>query len=135
MNLHRFLPEHLAPLLGYEPALDDPAAVAAAVEDNLAAAQASHDPTQRVALHRLTGPLEFQSGLLGLHREIADRTVYLYSLAGASETNLDLDDPDQRALYRALLRTVDASEQLRARLAEAAALALPAGAAAELQHR
>ncbi|MGW4807188.1 hypothetical protein [Kitasatospora sp. NPDC004272] len=134
-SLLRLLPARLARRLGYEIALHDPAAVAAAIEDNLASARAGHDVELRAALRKLTGPLEFQPGLLALHRESAEVVIYLCGVAAASETNLNLNDPRQHALYRALLDALTASEKLRTLVADAALLALPADeAAAELQH-
>ncbi|WP_404870984.1 hypothetical protein ACI1MP_37675 (plasmid) [Kitasatospora griseola] len=134
-SLLRLLPARIVRRLGYEPALHDPAALAAAIEANLDRARAGHDTELRAALRKLTGPLEFQPGLLDLHQESADIVVYLRGVAAASETNLDLNDPRQRALYRALLDALSASEQFRARVAEAASLALPADeSTAELQN-
>ncbi|MGW4806413.1 hypothetical protein [Kitasatospora sp. NPDC004272] len=134
-RLLRLLPARLAHRLGYRLALHDPADLAAALEANLDRARADRDAETRAALSKLTAPLEFQPGLVDLHQEIADVVIYLCGVAAASETNLDLHDPRQRALYRALLEALTASEKLRTRVAEAAALALPIDEnAAELQH-
>ncbi|WP_327071913.1 hypothetical protein [Kitasatospora sp. NBC_01302] len=134
-RLLRFLPARLARRLGYEFALHDPAALAAALEANYAAASAGHDTDLHAALQKLTSPLAFQPGLVGLHQESADVVVYLCSLAAAAETNLDLNDPGQYALYRELLDSVRAAEELRQRVAAAASRALPvAQSSAELQH-
>ncbi|MEE1783066.1 hypothetical protein PUR71_09070 [Streptomyces sp. SP17BM10] len=135
-RLLRLLPARLVRRLGYELALHDPAALAAALEANLDAARAGQETETRTALSKLTSPLEFQPGLVDLHQESADIAVYLYGLAAAAETNLHLHDPAQRALYRALLDTVRAAEELRSRVAAAASLALPADeSTAELQYR
>ncbi|WP_043478068.1 hypothetical protein [Kitasatospora sp. MBT66] len=134
-SLLRLLPARLARRLGYHLALHDPAALAVAIENNLAAARAGHDVELRAALRKLTVPLEFQPGLLDLHQESAEIVIYLCGVAAASETNLDLHDPRQRALYRALLDALTASEKLRTLVAEATLLALPADeSSAELQH-
>ncbi|MFJ9777133.1 hypothetical protein ACIRVF_38860 [Kitasatospora sp. NPDC101157] len=134
-RLLRFLPARLVRRLGRELALHDPAALAAALEANPTAARASHDAELRSALRKLTGPLEFQPGLVGLHQESADVVIYLRSLAAAAETNLDLNDPGQYALYRELLDSLRAAEELRQRVAAAASRALPAAqSTAELQY-
>ncbi|MBP0453994.1 hypothetical protein J5Y04_31295 [Kitasatospora sp. RG8] len=135
-RLLRFLPARLLRRLGYHLALHDPAALAAVLETNLDAARAARPADLRRALARSTSPLEFQPGLVGLHRETADIVVYLCNAAAASETNLDLRDPDQRQLYQDLLAAVGAAVELRLRVAAAASRALPASAesAAELQH-
>ncbi|MFH9354001.1 hypothetical protein [Kitasatospora sp. NPDC017646] len=83
----------------------------------------------------MTGPLAFQPGLVDLHQESADIVVYLCSLVAAAETNLDLDNPGQYALYRELLDSLRTAEELRQRVAAAASRALPAApSTAELQH-
>lgn len=134
-RLLRFLPARLVRRLGHELALHDPAALAAALEANLDAARAGHDAELRSALRKMTGPLAFQPGLVDLHQESADIVVYLCSLVAAAETNLDLDNPGQYALYRELLDSLRTAEELRQRVAAAASRALPAApSTAELQH-
>ncbi|MFI9365986.1 hypothetical protein ACIG5E_33785 [Kitasatospora sp. NPDC053057] len=134
-RLLRFLPARLMRRLGYELALHDPAALAAALEANLDTARAGHDAELRAALWKMTSLLAFQPGLVDLHQESADIVVYLCSLAAAAETNLDLDDPGQYALYRELLHALRTAEDLRQRVAAAASRALPAAqSTAELQY-
>ncbi|MFF0415605.1 hypothetical protein ACFYUY_34905 [Kitasatospora sp. NPDC004745] len=135
-NLLQLLPARMLHRFGYHLALHDPAALAAVLESNLDAARAARPADLRRALARSTSPMEFQPGLIGLHREAADNVVYLCNAAAASETNLDLHDPDQRQLYQDLLATVGAAEELRLRVATAAAHTLPthAESASELQH-
>ncbi|MEU5388045.1 hypothetical protein ACFVT9_29360 [Kitasatospora cineracea] len=134
-SLLRFLPDRLVHRLGYHLALHDPADLAAVLETNLERARAGRDTELSAAMKKLTGPLEFQPGLVDLHQESADIVVYLCGAAAAAETNLDLHDPRQRALYRALLEVLTASEKLRTLVADAALHALPVDeSTTELQH-
>ncbi|MFD7734307.1 hypothetical protein ACFV6F_28510 [Kitasatospora phosalacinea] len=130
-SLLRLLPARIARRLGYEIALHDPAAVAAAVEANLENSRAHHEADLQAALTKLTGPLEFQPGLLALHQEAAEIVVYLAGVGAAAENNLDRAEPGQEELYWAVLDALTAAEALRQRTAAAALLALPAAA---LQH-
>lgn len=70
------------------------------------AAQASQ------AVKQLPGLIHFQPGLISLHRGQVTTTAYLYALAAAAETNLDLQNPDQRALYRELHTAARQSDAL-----------------------
>ncbi|RKE02929.1 hypothetical protein [Streptomyces sp. TLI_171] len=123
--LLRFLPDRLTRRLGYDSALLDLADVATALEDNVDRARVRDEADHQAALRKLTGPLEFQPGLLALHEESAEIVGYLCGLAAAAETNLDRTDPGQRALCQALLEAITASEELRNRVAVTALLALP----------
>ncbi|MFJ1796525.1 hypothetical protein [Kitasatospora griseola] len=135
-RLLRLLPAFLLRRLGHGLAYADQDALAAALEDNLDTARAGHPADLSKALRLLTSPLDFQPGLVGLHQESADIVVYLCGLAAASETHLDLRDPDQHRLYKDLLAAVRAAEELRLRVATAATHTLPDADrdAVELQH-
>ncbi|MFE2727051.1 hypothetical protein [Kitasatospora sp. NPDC059327] len=125
-HLLPLLPARLLRRFGHHTALHDPAALAAALEADLDAVNEGRPTDLARALERSTAPADFQPGLLGLHREAAGIVGYLCSAAAASETHLDLHDPDQRRLYQDLLDAVRAAEELRLRVAEAASHALPA---------
>ncbi|MFE2412327.1 hypothetical protein ACFXDE_28665 [Kitasatospora sp. NPDC059408] len=136
-RLLRLLPARLLRRLGYGAVYVDQDALAAVLEADLDTARAGQPADLRKALERLTSPLEFQPGLAALHRETADTVVYLCNLVSASETHLDLHDPDQHRLYEDLVAAARAAEDLRLCVATATARTLPVPdtTTAELQHR
>ncbi|MFJ5122944.1 hypothetical protein [Kitasatospora sp. NPDC088548] len=131
MNLPDWTPRFLARALGHGRATEDRTALAAALTAAHDRAWTTQPAEARTMQRALTGPLNFQAALLDLHRDQAAVTAYLNSLAGASETNLNLADPDQRALYQALIDAARQAEQLEQRIRHAATSTLAAPATAD----
>lgn len=124
MSLPRLLPRFLARALGYAKATEARADLAAELEIAHADARASMPANTARAIRRLREPINFQPGLLDLYDDQAATTAYLYTLMAAAETNLDLADPDQRALYQALASAARNADAFREALAHAAACTL-----------
>ncbi|MGW4651335.1 hypothetical protein [Kitasatospora sp. NPDC004289] len=125
-KLQRLLPARLLRGLGYNRAHTDPAGLHAELEDNRVAAWLAQPADLAKALPRLAAPLDFQPGLVGLHAEQVDTAAYLNTLAASAESNLNLADADQRALYADLIAAARAAEQLERAVAAAAVSTLPA---------
>ncbi len=130
-QLLRLLPARLLRALGYHQAHTDPAGLNAELEDNRVAARAAQPADLAKALPRLAVLLDFQPGLVDLHRDQVDTAAYLNTLAAAAESNLNLSDPDHHALYWDLIAAARAAEDLERAVATAATRTLPT---TELQH-
>lgn len=114
------LPRFLARRAGYYQAFQDRTELTTALATAHTAAWAAQPADVRKAVTRLPNPRSFQPGLVDLHRDHAVTTAYLFALANAAETNLDLADPEQRALYQDLLDAAHRSQALEAALVTAA---------------
>ncbi|MEV7218176.1 hypothetical protein AB0O31_34405 [Kitasatospora cineracea] len=103
----------------------DPGALVTILDSDRTAAREFLLADYGQALANLPAPLNFQPGLLGEHYGAAHLTAYLCSLAAAAETNLDLNDPGQRALYDDLTAAANTAGQLQDLIASATTRTLP----------
>lgn len=112
MFLPRWIPSSFTRAFGLRRAFEDRTELSHVMEDSRSEVWSYLPAQTRKATRALTSPLRFQPGLVHLHRDQATTTAYLYALTAAAETNLDLQDPTERALYRELHIAARQSETL-----------------------
>jgi hypothetical protein len=105
-------PKLLTRLFRLGRAFENPTELTHAMEDSRSEVWSYLPAQTRKTTRALTGMLNFQPGLVSLHRDQTTTTAYLYTLVAAAETNLNLADPTERALYTQLHTAARQSETL-----------------------
>jgi hypothetical protein len=128
-----WLASRIARISGLRRAFADQTELTQAMEIDRTQVWAGQPAQSRKTAKALTGMLRYQPGLVHLHRDQVTTTAYLYSLTAAAETNLDLADPTERALYRQLLTAASHSEALDRLLVTVAATTIASPDVSALQ--